>query len=126
MDGFIDEHGRTYGRTERGNINFGDLSRILLGEQGQYGCRYVDGKLPGYPDLSKDLNLEGDSSDEYGLAVTPEHAEELVNRINAFRSLCINREYNPLTHHLEGIDEARREELAEFLRERGLPLPSEV
>ena len=124
-NGFADENGCQYGRSERGNVLFGDLSRMMLNQQSQYGSRYVDGLLSDYPNLGIGLEIEGSSYEEYTLAVAPADADELVTRIIAFRALQSNIVYSREQNRF--IPPTRDEvlEFTELLRSRQLPVPGE-
>lgn len=123
LDGFVDENGRQYGRTAGGNVRFGDLTRNLWNEQDQYTACFLDGKTRGADNLGEGLKIEGESRDEFSLAVAPEDAEELMNRIAAYRGLSVGREYDTEARRVVPISQERREEFAAYLKERGLPLP---
>lgn len=48
-------------------ICFGDLSRNEMGQQCQYGSRYVHGRIDGYPNLAEGLRVKGDPFDYHSL-----------------------------------------------------------
>jgi hypothetical protein len=61
-------------------VNFGDLAREQLGEQAQYASRYIDGRIPGYPNLGHGLRFEGDPADYHDVRIHRDDVEEFVRR----------------------------------------------
>ncbi len=123
LDGFKDETGRTYGRTDEGYVVFGGLAVQVLNQQSQYAARYVDGLLPGYPDLGRGLHLEGTSADYHTLAVAPDDAEELVHRIVAYCGLQQRRVWREEIRESVSLSAEELAQFTTFLQERELPIP---
>lgn len=75
-------------------VNFGDISRDRLEIQCQYGSRYVDGVIPGYPNLGKRLRFEGDCNNYHSLKIHIDDVEEFVKRYFEYigAKLTVNNE----------------------------------
>jgi hypothetical protein len=82
----FDEQGNHYSEKPAGFINFGDVSRNLLGQQCQYGSRLVDGALPGYPNLGAGLRFSGNADDYHSLGIHPADIDEFIRRFHAYRA----------------------------------------
>ncbi len=65
---------------ERGFVDFGDVSRGLIGLQCQYGSRYVDGRIEGWANLGEGLRFEGNTNNYHSLRIHRADVEEFVNR----------------------------------------------
>jgi hypothetical protein len=50
---------------DAGYSPFGDFSRNRLGQQCQYGSRYITGKIDGYPALGEGLRFKNLDDDNY-------------------------------------------------------------
>ncbi len=72
-------------------VNFGDVARNRLHQQCQYCSKYVDGKIPGYPNLGKGLRFKGEEYDYHMLLIHKDDVEEFVNRVEKFRVDMIDR-----------------------------------
>jgi hypothetical protein len=71
--------------TDTDYIDFGDVSRGRLGQQCQYASRYVDGVIPGWPNLGEGLRFKGYPSRYYSLRIHKDDVEEFVWRVEAYR-----------------------------------------
>lgn len=74
---------------------FGDFCRSRLGQQCQYGSRYIDGRLEGYPNLGKDLRFNNgkgfngetrplDATDYHAVRIHRDDMDEFERRYKAF------------------------------------------
>lgn len=73
---------------------FGDFCRSRLGQQCQYGSRYIDGRLEGYPALGEGLRFnngkpwgktrELDASDYHAVKIHRDDMDEFERRYKAF------------------------------------------
>ena len=72
-------------------VNFGDMCRSRLNQQCQYGSRYVDGRLSGYPNLGKGLRFKGDPSEYHFLKIHKDDVEEFVKRVEQYRIDAVDR-----------------------------------
>ena len=63
-------------------IDFGQLSRTELGQQCQYGSRYVHGKIEGYPNLAEGLRVTGDLFNYHSLRM---HIDDVPTFIERYR-----------------------------------------
>jgi len=68
-----------------GFVNFGDVSRELLGKQCQYGSRYVDGAFGEYPKLGEGLRITGNSDNYHEIRIHKDDIDEFVRRYNAYQ-----------------------------------------
>lgn len=85
---FVDQNGNRYCEAADGYVNFGDVSRNLLGMQCQYGSRYIHGEQEGFPALGKDLRFNGsdEPGDYHSIGIHPEDIEEFVHRYSAYKA----------------------------------------
>ena len=65
---------------EKDYIGFGDVSRGKLGLQCQYGSRYVDGVLEGWPCLGYDLRFLGSTNSYHSLKIHKDDVQIFVDR----------------------------------------------
>ena len=72
-------------------VNFGDMCRSRLHQQCQYGSRYVDGRIPGYPNLGKGLRFKGESSEYYSIKIHKDDVEEFIKRVEQYREDSVDR-----------------------------------
>ena len=74
---------------------FGDFCRSRLGQQCQYGSRYIDGRLEGYPALGEGLRFNNgkgyrgetrplDASDYHSVRIHRDDMDEFERRYKAF------------------------------------------
>ena len=70
-----------------GFINISDVSIGLLGQQGQYVSRYVDGILEGYPKLGQGLRVEGDSENYYSMKIHKDDVIKFVDKYKDYRKM---------------------------------------
>jgi len=78
-----------------GFSSFGDFCRERLGQQCQYGSRYIDGRLEGYPALGEGLRFnngkrwgqvrELDASDYHSIRIHRDDMDEFERRYKAYR-----------------------------------------
>jgi hypothetical protein len=67
-------------------VNFGDVvARGRLHQQCQYASRYIDGRIPGYPDLGHGLRFKGDTSNYHSYRIHKDDVEEFVKRVEDYR-----------------------------------------
>lgn len=71
-----------------GFVNFGDVSRKLMGFQCQYGSRYVDGKIEGYPNLGEGLRFSGDTNMYHSLKIHKDDVKEFMRRYKEYVDKC--------------------------------------
>lgn len=75
---------------------FGDFCRSRLGQQCQYGSRYIDGRLEGYPNLGEGLRFnnghgyngqirELDASDYHAVRIHRDDMDEFERRYRAYQ-----------------------------------------
>ena len=69
-----------------GYVSFGDVSRFILGQQCQYGSRYLNGELPGYPNLGKDLRVTGNHANYHSLRIHADDVATFVQRYREYRN----------------------------------------
>lgn len=62
-------------------VSFGDVSRGQLDMQCQYGSRYIEGKIPGYPNLGVGLRFRGDPGDYHSVQIHKDDVDEFVKRV---------------------------------------------
>lgn len=78
-----------------GYSGFGDFCRSRLGQQCQYGSRYIDGRLEGYPALGEGLRFNNgrgyngqirdlDASDYHAVRIHRDDMDEFERRYKAF------------------------------------------
>lgn len=86
---YIDSDGeeKVFETDENGYVDFGDISRTLLGQQSQYVSRYVDGKMEGYPKLGEGLQFKGDSEDYFSMKIHKNNVMEFIKRYKANRHI---------------------------------------
>jgi hypothetical protein len=72
---------------EHGFVDFGDVSRDLLGLQCQYGSRYVDGRIEGWENLGDGLRFQGNTNNYHSLRIHREDVEEFVSRHQKLHNL---------------------------------------
>lgn len=66
-------------------VDFGDISRSRLQNQCQYGSRYVDGRIEGYPNLGEGLRFLGNTNDYHSLKIHSADVQEFVERYINYR-----------------------------------------
>ncbi len=69
-------------------VDFGDVSRQQLGLQCQYGSRYIDGYIDGWPNLGKGLRFIGFDSgghinNYHAMKIHRDDVEEFVRRVKS-------------------------------------------
>ncbi|MFZ3482086.1 hypothetical protein [Sphingomonas sp. 3-13AW] len=94
--GHVCEYGQTAGHLVRiihpefhdgGYSRFGNFSRQRLGQQCQYGSRYIDGKIEGYPDLGRGLRFQNmDRSDYHSIRIHRDDMDEFERRYRAYHA----------------------------------------
>jgi hypothetical protein len=78
-----------------GYSSFGDFCRSRLGQQCQYGSRYIDGRLEGYPNLGEGLRFNNgkgyngqtrdlDASDYHSVRIHRDDMDEFERRYKAY------------------------------------------
>jgi hypothetical protein len=73
-------------RLEReGFVNFGVVALDILHQQSQYASRYVDGAIPGYPNLGEGLRFDGYAYDYHSLAIHKDDVGEFARRVNEYK-----------------------------------------
>jgi hypothetical protein len=79
---------------DQGFSNFGDFCRSKLGQQSQYGSRYIDGRLDGYPALGEGLRFNNgvgydglmraaDATDYHSIRIHRDDMDEFERRYKA-------------------------------------------
>jgi len=69
---------------DNGHSSFGDFSRSRLGQQCQYGSRYILGRIEGYPALGEGLRFENlDRSDYHSIRIHRDDMDEFERRYRA-------------------------------------------
>lgn len=71
-------------------VDFGDVSRQKLGEQCQYGSRYIDGYIPGWPNLGDGLRFTGYDSNGrinnyHDMKIHHDDVAEFVRRVKLYQ-----------------------------------------
>ena len=66
-------------------VNFGDISRSRLGQQCQYGVRYIKGEH-GFPCFGTGLRFKGETSDYHSMQIHVDDIEEFVRRVQSHRN----------------------------------------
>ena len=74
-----------YGQKPNEMICFGDLSRTEMGQQCQYGSRYIDGKVEGYPNLGEGLRIQGKVDMYHSLLM---HVDDVPVFLQRYREYC--------------------------------------
>lgn len=72
-------------------VDFGDVSRQQLGEQCQYGSRYITGVINGWPNLGEGLRFTGFDSNGHvnnyhAMKIHRDDVEEFVRRVKAYQN----------------------------------------
>lgn len=67
-----------------GFVSFGDVARKILGSQCQYASRYIEGSIPGYPNLGEGLRFQGSPGHYHSLIIHHQDVDEFVKRYNEF------------------------------------------
>ncbi len=81
-----ESHEEREARLEReGFVHFGVVARDILQQQSQYASRYVDGEIPGYPNLGEGLRFDGHAYDYHSLAIHKDDVEEFVRRVKEYK-----------------------------------------
>lgn len=84
-----------------GFSSFGDFCRSRLGQQCQYGSRYIDGRLEGYPNLGEGLRFnngkgyngevrEFNGSDYHSIRIHRDDMNEFERRYRAYQEERLN------------------------------------
>ncbi len=71
-----------YGEETSVFICFGDLSRNEMGQQCQYGSRYVNSGMDDYPNLAEGLRIEGDPLNHHSLRI---HVDDVPTFMKRYR-----------------------------------------
>ncbi len=82
----VDDKGRHYSEQDNGFIDFGGVSHQLMSKQSQYGSRYVDGTIEGYPNLGNGLRFQGDPADYHSLGIHPDDIDEFIRRYHTYQA----------------------------------------
>lgn len=75
---------------DQGYSPFGDFCRSRLGQQCQYGSRYIDGRLEGYPNLGEGLRFKGDPSDYHFVRIHRDDMDEFERRYREYVDHKVN------------------------------------
>lgn len=84
-----------------GYSSFGDFCRNRLGQQCQYGSRYIDGRIEGYPALGEGLRFNNgkgyrgetrplDASDYHSVRIHRDDMDEFERRYRAYQQERLN------------------------------------
>jgi len=76
--------------TENEYVDFGDVSRGKLGIQCQYGSRYVDGCIPGWPNLGEGLRFKGNTNNYHSLRIHRNDIDEFIRRYETYKEGVLN------------------------------------
>lgn len=72
---------------DQGYSLFGDFSRTRLGQQCQYGSRYITGRLEGYPNLGEGLRfLNADSGNYHSIRIHRDDMDEFERRYRSHQA----------------------------------------
>ena len=82
----INEQGLRFTFIDNEHISFGDVCRNLIGQQAQYGSRYVDRNFVGKPYLGSGLRIVGNPGDYHSLGIHPEDVDEFISRHSLART----------------------------------------
>ena len=82
--------------TEEGYVDFGDVSRQQLDLQCQYGSRYIDGYIDGWPSLSKGLSnigfdIHGCVNNYHAMKIHRDDVEEFVRRVKKYNESIVGK-----------------------------------
>jgi hypothetical protein len=69
---------------EDGFVDFGEVSRQLLGKQSQYGARYLFGAFGEYPNLGENLRIKGRLDNYHFIRIHKDDVAEFIRRYKAF------------------------------------------
>lgn len=72
-------------------VCFGDVSRMEMGTQCQYGSRYVRGRIDGYPNLAEGLRVRGNDFDYHSLRM---HVDDVPTFLERYHQHCAERHRN--------------------------------
>ena len=76
---------------DHGYSPFGDFCRNRLGQQCQYGSRYITGRLEGYPALGEGLRfLNEDSGNYHSIRIHRDDMDEFERRYRAYNAESLN------------------------------------
>lgn len=75
----------TFEADENGFVDFGKVSRQLLGKQTQYGSRYIDGAFGEYPKLGEGLRVKGNSDNYHNIKIHKDDIDEFVKRYREYQ-----------------------------------------
>ncbi len=117
-DCFVDGQGFAYAMRPNGFVDFGDVARNLMMMQSQYGSRYVDGAIEGYPKLGEGLRIQGDPRNYHSLEIHPEDIEDFMLRHSAYQAYT-HRYITDPSGKIHEIDAAVAETLRAYLESIG-------
>jgi len=80
------------------HVPFGDVARSIMGQQCQYGSRYINGLCEGYPPLGEGLRFTGDDRNYHSFTIHVEDVEEFVRR----HFMYVNRYSSESQAEIEG------------------------
>lgn len=70
---------------------FGDFCRSRLGQQCQYGSRYITGRIEGYPALGEGLRFQNEDSGNYhSIRIHRDDMDEFERRYRAYQEERLN------------------------------------
>ncbi|MFZ2715645.1 MAG: hypothetical protein WAZ44_00225 [Minisyncoccia bacterium] len=72
-------------------IDFGEFSRTELGQQSQYGARYLTGNIEGYPNLATGLRVTGNEYDYHSHRMHVDDVPEFLRRYREFSQSELRR-----------------------------------
>lgn len=108
------------------HVAFGPISHRFLDQQSQYGSRYIDGMIDGYPALGIGLRISGDTKEYHEIGIHPEDVDEFVGRVYAYRAVVYGWVMDTDEHGARRQRRATEAEVIageEFLTERGITTP---
>ena len=65
---------------EEGFVNFGEIAHGIFNQQSQYASRYIDGAIPGWPNLGEGLRFKGSTEDYHFVRIHKDDIEEFIRR----------------------------------------------
>jgi hypothetical protein len=65
---------------DEGFVNFGEIAHQIFGQQTQSASRYIDGVIPGWPNLGEDLRFKGSTENYHFVRIHKDDIEEFIRR----------------------------------------------
>ena len=78
---------------EEGFVPFREVAWTFMeGMQAQYASRYIDGAIPGWPNLGEGLRFKGEASNYYSVKIHKDDIEEFVKRVRDYQRLRLEKD----------------------------------